>query len=51
MKPSQKLLALAGIVLALGAAMPAATAFAKDGADNPPGDVKGGGADDGPNHQ
>jgi plastocyanin len=36
---------LAGAVLALGAAMPAATAFAKNGDDDPPGHIRHGGDD------
>ena len=56
MKRSRKLFALAGTVLALGAALPAATAFAKNGADDPAGHVGHGGhgghgGDDGPRHQ
>lgn len=45
-----KLSAAIGIFLSLAAAAPV-VAIAKDGADNPPGDVRGGGgADDGANH-
>ena len=43
--------ALAGIVFALAAAAVPAAALAKHGADNPPGDIRGGGHDDGPNHR
>jgi hypothetical protein len=46
-----KLAAAVGVILSLAAAAPV-VAVAKDGADNPPGDVRGGGgADDGVNHQ
>jgi hypothetical protein len=40
MKTSQRWLALGGAVLALGAALPAATAFAKHGADDRLGHVR-----------
>jgi hypothetical protein len=49
MKLSRKWFVLAGAVLALGAALPAATAFAKDGGDDGPGHVRHGG-DDGAGH-
>ena len=45
MKLSRKWFVLAGAVLALGAALPAATAFAKDGGDDGPGHVRHGGDD------
>jgi plastocyanin len=45
MKLSRKWFVLAGATLALGAAMPAATAFAKNGDDDPPGHVRHGGDD------
>lgn len=45
-----KLGAAIGVFLALAAALPV-VAVAKDGADNPPGDVRGGhGGDDGAGH-
>lgn len=45
-----KLAAAVGVCLSLAAAAPV-VALAKDGADNPPGDISGGnGADDGANH-
>jgi hypothetical protein len=43
--------ALVGSVLALAAAAAPAAVLAQHGADNPPGDIRGGGADDGPNHR
>jgi hypothetical protein len=43
--------AVAGSVLALASAAAPAAALAQHGADNPPGDVRGGGVDDGPNHR
>jgi plastocyanin len=45
MNLSRKWLTLAGTVLALGAALPAATAFAKNGDDDPVGHVRHGGDD------
>ena len=45
MKLSRKWFVLAGATLALGAAMPTATAFAKNGDDDPPGHVRHGGDD------
>jgi len=45
MKLSRKWFVLAGAVLALGAALPAATAFANDGGDDGPGHVRHGGDD------
>jgi len=45
MKLSRKWFVLAGATLALGVAMPAATAFAKNGDDDPAGHVRHGGDD------
>ena len=46
----KKLAAAVGVFLSLAAAAPV-VALAKDGADNPPGDIRGGhGGDDGANH-
>jgi hypothetical protein len=47
---SNRIFAVVGAILSLAAALPAVAA-AKHGADNPPGDIRGGGADDGPNHR
>jgi hypothetical protein len=50
MKRANRFLALFGVVLAIGAALPV-VAVAKDGADDPAGHVGGGGgADDGAGH-
>jgi hypothetical protein len=43
--------ALVGSVLALAAAAAPAAALARHGADDPPGDVRGGGLDDPANHR